>query len=130
MQERHFPTNAHIQKTQVAFHPEMTERISHLRSGVYISCTTSKVVYMQYNYYSCTSIGNLPPLVYILWLYIFILNWLCRINVVPAADKNECLKPSSNRCQHECLNQMGSYTCYCKMGYKLEADGFSCTRKF
>ena len=61
---------------------------------------------------------------YSIIIFIILLCWFS------ATDKNECLTPSSNRCQHECLNQMGAYACYCKMGYKLQADGFSCNRKF
>ena len=41
-------------------------------------------------------------------------------------DIDEC-KISGVRCTQECKNLDGSYECKCFSGYKLEANGFTCT---
>ena len=41
-------------------------------------------------------------------------------------DIDEC-KISGIRCGQKCQNLEGSYECKCFPGYKLEADGFTCT---
>ena len=41
-------------------------------------------------------------------------------------DFNECQSNTSNRCEQDCVNVPGSFTCDCGKGYKLNADGHSC----
>ena len=41
-----------------------------------------------------------------------------------AADINECLVDNGS-CDHECLNQVGSFECRCINGYRL-ANGGEC----
>ena len=43
-------------------------------------------------------------------------------------DINECEK-GTNRCQQECVNTDGGYTCECKRGYEKINGGFQCKRK-
>ena len=43
------------------------------------------------------------------------------------ADRNECSSASTNACQQVCVNNPGSYTCQCRAGYNLNADGRTCT---
>jgi len=49
-------------------------------------------------------------------------------NCVPTfflfTDVNECL--TSNPCQHQCYNLIGSYLCQCEVGYELASDSVSC----
>lgn len=40
-------------------------------------------------------------------------------------DVNECLNTSS--CDHNCTNEIGSFTCSCTVGYRLGNDGKRCT---
>ena len=40
------------------------------------------------------------------------------------ADINECLVDNGS-CDHECLNQVGSFECRCRNGYRL-ANGVEC----
>ncbi|KAI7791526.1 EGF-containing fibulin-like extracellular matrix protein 1 [Triplophysa rosa] len=39
-------------------------------------------------------------------------------------DVNECA--TSNSCQHQCYNLIGSYICQCEVGYELASDSVSC----
>ncbi|KAJ8302142.1 hypothetical protein KUTeg_021129 [Tegillarca granosa] len=39
-------------------------------------------------------------------------------------DIDECQEP--NRCQHNCVNLIGSYQCTCRFGYRLASDGRTC----
>ncbi|XP_046899014.1 endosialin-like [Hypomesus transpacificus] len=39
-------------------------------------------------------------------------------------DIDECL--TSDTCQHMCLNYVGGFECYCRSGFKLLADLYSC----
>lgn len=50
-------------------------------------------------------------------------------NAVHFADDNECSSGSTNSCQHNCNNILGSYTCQCNTGYRLNIDGRTCTGK-
>ena len=40
-------------------------------------------------------------------------------------DINECME-ESDRCDHNCQNTEGSYTCTCSEGFLLDNDGYSC----
>ena len=40
-------------------------------------------------------------------------------------DIDECTLEIDN-CAHDCMNSHGSYTCSCRTGYTLDADGFTC----
>ena len=44
-------------------------------------------------------------------------------------DVNEC-KAKTHQCKHHCINNLGSYSCGCRIGYALAADGKSCNRKY
>jgi len=33
-------------------------------------------------------------------------------------------------CDHNCTNNLGSYTCLCRTGYSLDSDGHSCNGEF
>ena len=41
-----------------------------------------------------------------------------------STDIDECL--SDHDCNHTCSNVDGSYTCSCREGYVLQADGRNC----
>lgn len=41
-------------------------------------------------------------------------------------DINECTL-GTDYCQHNCHNSVGSYTCSCDAGYKLDSSGYHCT---
>lgn len=41
-------------------------------------------------------------------------------------DVNECGLPE-RPCSQRCVNTHGSYRCYCEPGYRLRADGSTCT---
>ena len=38
-------------------------------------------------------------------------------------DINEC---ETSRCQHSCVNTVGSFNCQCDRGYLLSSDGLNC----
>lgn len=40
-------------------------------------------------------------------------------------DINECVNNNAG-CDHDCINEHGSYKCVCKKGFSLTADGYSC----
>ena len=40
-------------------------------------------------------------------------------------DIDECAE-GSDRCHQKCINTVGSYDCQCLLGYKENADGYSC----
>ena len=42
------------------------------------------------------------------------------------SDINEC-GLNTDRCAHFCSNTVGSYTCSCRSGYRLTANGRTCT---
>ena len=42
------------------------------------------------------------------------------------ADINECSSSSLNNCQQLCVNTVGSYSCQCRPGYRLNSDGRTC----
>ena len=43
-------------------------------------------------------------------------------------DVDECASDTDN-CQHNCHNNVGSYTCTCMSGYRLNSDGRQCDGK-
>ena len=43
-------------------------------------------------------------------------------------DIHEC-NEMTHRCQHNCMNNAGSYTCSCMTGYTLSSDTYSCIGK-
>ena len=46
-------------------------------------------------------------------------------NVRTFPDINECAE-ETDRCSQNCQNTVGSYTCSCNAGYRLDGDGFTC----
>lgn len=42
-------------------------------------------------------------------------------------DFDECQSTETHLCDHVCNNNVGSYTCSCREGYELGADGTTCT---
>ena len=43
------------------------------------------------------------------------------------ADNDECSSDATNDCHHICVNTPGSYICQCRLGYRLNADGRTCS---
>ena len=41
-------------------------------------------------------------------------------------DIDECLI-GTNKCEQNCTNTVGGYTCSCSGGYKLSSDGLHCS---
>ena len=44
-----------------------------------------------------------------------------------SSDINECAV--NNPCDHQCHNEPGSFSCSCRAGYRLAADGTTCDGK-
>lgn len=44
------------------------------------------------------------------------------------ADINECIE-GADECDHNCHNSIGSYSCSCRDGYQLEANGHCKSKK-
>ena len=44
-------------------------------------------------------------------------------------DINECTSKGSNGCSQNCHNTIGSYTCSCNKGYRLNQDQQKCDGK-
>jgi O-glycosyl hydrolase len=42
------------------------------------------------------------------------------------SDENECLV-NQGGCSQECNNTEGSFNCYCRNGYNMQANGVNCT---
>ena len=43
------------------------------------------------------------------------------------SDLDECNSTTAkHKCEHICVNTVGSYACACKPGHKLQMDGFLC----
>lgn len=58
---------------------------------------------------------------------------MIRHTIVYFPDINECTETTSTNqdtpshdCEHICINQLGSYTCQCRDGFVLDADGRHC----
>ena len=53
---------------------------------------------------------------------------------VSPIDINECDEPDgspdADECAHNCHNNIGSYTCSCDTGYRLDADGRGCNGEY
>ena len=49
----------------------------------------------------------------------------CIVYLLKYVDINECAE-GIDQCAHNCHNNIGSYTCSCNTGYRLNADGFRC----
>uniref|UniRef100_A0A1X7U6T9 Metalloendopeptidase n=1 Tax=Amphimedon queenslandica TaxID=400682 RepID=A0A1X7U6T9_AMPQE len=47
-------------------------------------------------------------------------------NCIPV-DVNECLNTSLSQCSQFCVNELNSYHCLCKRGFKLSSDGKNCS---
>lgn len=45
------------------------------------------------------------------------------------SDKDECAS-GEHRCQHECINTIGSYECACPKGMYLNEDGRTCSSEY
>jgi len=53
-----------------------------------------------------------------------IVDFICLLS--SSADIDEC-NDNSDGCDHQCTNTIGSYTCACFDGYKLNNDNKTCT---
>ena len=40
-------------------------------------------------------------------------------------DVDECVE-STDDCEHRCLNNDGSFSCTCHIGYRIDANGHTC----
>ena len=49
------------------------------------------------------------------------------INAI-ALDINEC-REGLDECAENCINTVGSYTCSCNSGYRLDSNGLNCNGK-
>ena len=49
--------------------------------------------------------------------------------MVDSLDIDECSDPQVHRCQHSCVNTIGSFHCVCDPGYTLDTNGKTCTGK-
>ena len=47
------------------------------------------------------------------------------IYLIHLTDINECTE-GTDRCDQNCHNNVGSYTCSCNTGYRLNANGYGC----
>lgn len=54
-------------------------------------------------------------ILFILFLFLFVL----------LQDVNECLDNNGD-CEHKCINEVGSYKCECRDGFKLRGDNRTC----
>lgn len=45
------------------------------------------------------------------------------------SDLDECATKNGG-CEHGCKNTPGSYSCVCRRGYELDADGKKCLGRF
>ena len=55
--------------------------------------------------------------------------WLLNLRIkTNSADVDECLTNNAG-CHQECINNLGSYTCNCAVGYYLGEDGHQCHGK-
>lgn len=50
---------------------------------------------------------------------------LLKLKLTTFADINECLNKNGD-CEHECINEIGSYRCVCKPGFTLRTDNRTC----
>ena len=58
---------------------------------------------------------------------LIVIHVLLILNSDYFVDTNECSSLSTNACQHNCVNTPGSYTCQCRTGFRLNANGRNCT---
>ena len=78
----------------------------------------------------CTTCTHNPFLWICCFRYIqnllFFLSFIC-VNLLPpiCADFNEC-EDGSHRCEHDCMNTVGSYTCFCSDSHTNADDGINC----
>ena len=56
---------------------------------------------------------------------IFLYWYHCKIII----DINEC-QNDNGKCDQICVNEIGSYHCDCRTGYKLDNNGLNCQSKF
>lgn len=61
---------------------------------------------------------NTPVKVYSQSIEVFIL-------IILYTDINEC-SSSNGGCSQGCNNTIGGYSCYCRDGYNLSTDGYTC----
>lgn len=61
----------------------------------------------------------------IFFVWIFLVHYIS--NFLQFSDYDECQQ--RGRCQHKCHNTQGSFTCSCPDGYRLAANGRTCTGK-
>ena len=51
----------------------------------------------------------------------------CPVSITFLSDLDECNSTTArHKCEHICVNTVGSYACACKPGHKLQMDGLSC----
>ena len=72
-------------------------------------------MYTTYNVNSFASVGNCTSLVVLLSF----IHFTCTVDI------NECAA-NTDGCAHICHNNVGSFTCSCNDGYRLNEDGKAC----
>ena len=56
------------------------------------------------------------------------INWIHAISISTYIDEDECVAGTHN-CDQVCVNEEGSYSCACQVGYALTPDGLTCHSK-
>lgn len=54
-----------------------------------------------------------------------LINLLFAFVTIISSDVDECLDNNGD-CEHECINELGSYRCECRDGFKLRGDNRTC----
>ena len=52
---------------------------------------------------------------------------VCYFSQLSLLDINECDSMDNGGCEHLCNNTIGSFFCFCILGYRLDGNGFNCS---
>ena len=72
----------------------------------------------------CSSGFNLSQGIFCSGMYI-LHNYIDINIIIIIIDINEC-QNDNGKCDQICVNEIGSYHCDCRTGYKLDKDEFNC----
>ena len=59
----------------------------------------------------------------------FLVNWTDFHLTYLISDLDECKQLTFSKCQQNCRNKLGSFTCYCNNGFLLHSNKRNCTGK-